>query len=163
MKTIIISGSSRKDGNTSDIANELALIINCEVIHLLDYSINHYDYEHKNVSDDFVPLLQKLLSNYDTYIFATPVYWYAMSGILKVFFDRLTDLITIKKELGRQLRGKKMAVISSSTGGNLGAQFWLPFSKSAEYLGIIYLGNTHTIINQDNTEAITNFIRLFKK
>ena len=81
MKPIIISGSSRKGGNTSSIINELANILNCEVIHLFDYKISHYDYEHKNVSDDFIPLMQKLINEYDTFILATPVYWYSMSGV----------------------------------------------------------------------------------
>ena len=73
-----------------------------------------------------------------------------MSGIMKVFFDRLTDLLTIKKELARKLRGKKMAVISCSNGENLGEYFWLPFSESAQYLGIEYIGNTHTIAGEKN-------------
>jgi multimeric flavodoxin WrbA len=42
----------------------------------------------------------------------TPVYWYTMSGIMKVFFDRFSDLLRIEKDLGRKLRGKSMAVIS---------------------------------------------------
>ena len=163
MKTILISGSSRKDGDTAIVTNKLANILNCEVIYLSDYTISHYDYEHKNVSDDFLPLMEELINNYDILIFATPVYWYAMSGILKTFFDRITDLITIKKELGRELRKKNMAVISSSTGDNLGDAFWLPFIKSAEYLGITYIGNTHTIAKEDNTEAISAFVELLKK
>ena len=56
--------------------------------------------------------MKTIISKYDTIIFATPVYWYSMSGILKVFIDRITDLLTIEKELGRKLRGKKMAVVS---------------------------------------------------
>ncbi|MCP4458779.1 MAG: NAD(P)H-dependent oxidoreductase [Cytophagales bacterium] len=38
---------------------------------------------------------------------ATPVYWYSMSGIMKVFLDRIYDVLTIEKELGRKLHGKK--------------------------------------------------------
>lgn len=162
MKPIIISGSSRKDGDTVTISNKLANILNCEVIHLSDYSINHYDYEHKNSSDDFIPLMQKLISSYDTFIFATPVYWYAMSGLMKVFFDRITDLITIEKELGRQLRGKNMAVITSSTGEHLEEQFWLPFIASANYLGMNYIENTHTISGEDNSKLISDFYLTLK-
>ena len=52
---------------------------------------------------------------YEQIIFATPIYWYAMSAQLKTFFDRMTDLLTIHKPLGRQLRkGKKMFLIACS-------------------------------------------------
>ena len=163
MNTIIISASSRKNGDTAIIANKLASSLNSKIIHLVDYSISHYDYEHKNSSDDFIPLMQKLINNYDTFVFITPVYWYSMSGILKVFFDRITDLLTIEKEMGRQLRKKNMAVVTSSIGNNLGDNFWIPFTKSANYLGITYLGNIHTIVGEDNTKAISNLAKLLTK
>lgn len=109
----------------------------------------------------FLPLMQKIIANYDTFIFATPVYWYSMSGIMKVFWDRMTDLITIEKDLGRQLRGKNMAVLSCSNGNNLGENFWLPFTESADYLGMHYLGNLHTYEGQDDTKVIAEFATLF--
>ncbi|MFW5760799.1 MAG: NAD(P)H-dependent oxidoreductase [Cyclobacteriaceae bacterium] len=70
------------------------------------------------------------MTNYDLLIFAAMVYWYSISGIMKVFFDRITDLLTIEKNLGRQLRGKYMAAISCCNGNNLEENFWLPFSKA---------------------------------
>ena len=160
MKIIIISGSSRKSGNTNIVTNELSSLLNCEVIHLCDYRIEHYDYEYKNKDDDFLKLITELISDYDTFIFATPVYWYSMSGILKVFFDRFTDLITIEKELGRKLSGKNMAVITSSTGGNSGDQFWAPFKAMADYLNINYKVNMHTIAETNNTSVIEDFTKL---
>lgn len=162
MKTIIISGSSRKTGNTSIVTNELSKLLLCEVIYLSDYKIGHFDYDYKNQEDDFLKLITELIVDYDTFIFATPVYWYSMTGVMKVFFDRLSDLITIKKDLGRKLRDKNMAVITSSTGANLNEQFWLPFKATAQYLGINYLGNVHTIAQNNNVDAIENFIEFLK-
>ena len=132
MKKVIISGSSRKDGDTKKVIDQLIKKSNWDVIDLNDYTISYYDYEHKNRHDDYLPLMKKIVKEYDTIIFATPVYWYAMSGILKVFFDRITDLLTIEKELGRALRGKKMAAISCSIGNHLETVFWLPFSETAD-------------------------------
>ena len=86
-----------------------------------------------------------------------------MSGIMKVFFDRFTDLLTIEKELGRKLRGKKMAVMSCSIGENLGQIFWLLFSETAKYLGMEYIGNSHTITGENNELKITEFIKLIEK
>jgi len=162
MKTIIISGSSRRNGDTTKVVTELSELLNTEIIHLIDFNISHYDYEHKNADDDFLEIINKLISDYNTFVFATPVYWYSMSGIMKVFFDRLSDLLTVEKDLGRQLRGKNMAVITSSIGNHLGDNFWLPFKATADYLDMNYLGNTHTIAEENNTKTIINFIQFLK-
>lgn len=141
----IVSGSARKDGESGVLINDILQMVNADVIHLVDHEIEHFNYEQKYKSNDFTELMKKLISNYDTYIFITPVYWYSMSGILKVFFDRLTDLLHSEKEWGRKLRTKSMAVLTTSNGGNLGEKFWFPFVESAGYLGIRYLGNVHSI------------------
>ncbi len=163
MRKIIILGSSRTDGNTAKSAKILAEKLDCEIIDLTDYKISQYDYENKNREDDYLPLMRKIIENYDLLIFATPVYWYSMSGIMKVFFDRITDLLTIQKDLGRKLRGKQMAVLSCSLGGNLEEHFWLPFKESANYLGMTYMGNLHTFGDKDNTENITSFADRIQK
>ncbi|MEG1839620.1 MAG: NAD(P)H-dependent oxidoreductase, partial [Bacteroidaceae bacterium] len=87
-KKIIILGSSRKNGNTTKIVDEIAKEHHIDVVNLSDYNISYYDYESKNIEDDFLPLIKKIIENHDTFIFATPIYWYNMSGIMKVFFDR---------------------------------------------------------------------------
>lgn len=158
MKTVIILGSSRKDGETAKIVKELSHLAGWDVIDLNDYQFSYYDYEHKNRNDDFLPLIKNLIEKYDVLVFATPVYWYSMSGIMKVFFDRLSDLLTIEKETGRKLRGKKMAVISSSAGGNLGEHFWLPFTESANYLGMSYITNMHTYEGENATVNLKKFV-----
>ena len=150
MRPIIISGSSRNDGNTTAVVDILVQCTGWDTIDLNDYHISYYDYRHLNKDDDFIPLMRKIIDQYDTIILVTPVYWYSMSGIMKVFFDRISDLITIEKELGRKLRGKKMACISASGGNDLGDLFWLPFRKSAEYLGMIYLGDLHVKVNANH-------------
>lgn len=163
MKKVVIVGSSRSDGDTTTLTNELIKQSKWDLINLNDYNFSYYDYEHQNRNDDYVPLMEQIIKKYDTLIFATPVYWYSMSGIMKVFFDRITDLLTIKKELGRKLRGKKMAVISCSIGENLGDSFWLPFSETAKYLGMKYVGNSHTIAGEKNELKIAEFIELIEK
>jgi multimeric flavodoxin WrbA len=164
MKTVIIIGSSRKGGDTAKIVDEImSESNNWDLIDLNDYEIGYYDYEHKNREDDFLTLMKELISEYDNFVFATPVYWYSMSGIMKVFFDRITDLLEIEKDLGRKLRGKRMAVVSCSIGENLGEHFLLPFSETAKYLGMEYIGNTHTISGKENELKITEFIELIEK
>jgi multimeric flavodoxin WrbA len=56
---------------------------------------------------------------HDAIVFATPVYWYAMSGLMKVLFDRFTDLVTVRKDLGRRLRGRRVFLIACGTDPDL--------------------------------------------
>ena len=159
MRSVIILGSSRSDGDAKTVVNSMRKIVNWDLVDLNDYDFSYFDYLHLNRDDDFIDLMKHLLSNYDTLIFATPVYWYSMSGIMKVFFDRITDLLTIEKDLGRKLRGKNMAVISCSNGSNLGDSFWLPFKESARYLGMTYLAETHIITGSNFDAVLKNFIQ----
>jgi len=162
MKTVVIIGSSRKGGDTATIVDVLIDKSNWDLIDLNHYDIGFYDYEHQNKNDDYLPLMKNLIEKYDKFVFATPVYWYSMSGIMKVFFDRITDLLEIEKDLGRKLRGKNMAVISCSIGNNLGDTFWLPFSETANYLGMEYLGNVHIIMGETYELKLEEFINVIE-
>jgi multimeric flavodoxin WrbA len=153
-KKIIIQGSSRSNGNTANSITVISEKYNIDVIDLNNYTFSYYDYESKNLNDDFLPLITSIIEKYDTLIFATPVYWYNMSGIMKVFFDRFSDLIRIEKETGRKLRGKNMFVISNSHDNKIDASFYIPFQKSAAYLGMNYTGELH--LNADKINEFKN-------
>lgn len=141
--TVIILGSSRSHGDTRQVADFLAGQTGSDLIDLNDFDISYFDYEHRNAGDDFLPLMERVIANYDRIVFATPVYWYSMSAVMKTFFDRLSDLLKIRKELGRQLRGKSMAVLSCSRADDVDYDFEIPFRLSANYLGMDYLGHLH--------------------
>lgn len=141
--TVIILGSSNSNGNTRKAVNYLAEKLQCDVLDLNNFKIGYFDYDFKNRHDDFLPLMESITSRYDTLIFATPVYWYTMSAVMKTFFDRLSDLLKIRKDVGRRLRGKSMAAISCSEDDDLVAGFYMPFRESAAYLGMQYLGGYH--------------------
>ena len=161
-KTVIIQGSSRSFGDTNKIVNYFATLNNVDVIDLKTKNIGHYDYDYKNTDDDYIDLIKHIIKNYDTIIFATPVYWYTMSGILKVFFDRISDLLRIHKDIGRQLRGKNMAMLSCSNSNDLVASFNMPFIESSKYLGMNYLGDIHTWVENDNlNEEVKSIINNF--
>ncbi|MEL7123295.1 MAG: NAD(P)H-dependent oxidoreductase [Bacteroidota bacterium] len=163
MRKVIILGSARKDGETRKVVSELMKNSDWNLVNLIDFDIAHFDYEHLNRNDDFLPLIKDIIEKYEVLIFATPVYWYAMSGIMKVFFDRLTDLLRIEKETGRKLRNKYMAVISSSNGDNLEEYFWLPFKKSAAYLGMNYIADLHTYQFKFEPDKIAAFKRTIEE
>ncbi len=163
MRRLIVQGSSRNNGNTSKITQILQNYLACDVIDLSECNIGQYDYENKNQSDDFLKTFRKIVE-YDLIIFATPVYWYSMSGTMKTFFDRITDCLKIEKETGRKLRGKNMAVISCGSDSFENEGFFIPFEKSAEYLGMSYLGHIHTWIEEnDPSNPVLELIKDFSK
>ncbi len=94
--------------------------------------------------------MSEIIVKYEILIFATPIYWYNMSGIMKVFFDRFTDLMKIEKPLCRKLNGKKMAAISCSNEEIFNESFWIPFRETADYLRMEYLGNLHVQVSNNN-------------
>ena len=111
-------------------------------------NIGHFDYEFKNKEDDFHALIEEIVANYELIIFATPVFWYSMSGLLKVFFDRLSDCLMIRKDLGRQLKGKEMAVLTCGFDKKLKPGFHMPFKETAKYLSINYVADVHGWVNK---------------
>lgn len=153
-RTIIIQGSSRSNGDTNKIVNYIADKYGFDSIDLNTKIIGQYDYEYKNANDDFLAIMTNVIENYDIILFATPVYWYTMSGIMKAFFDRISDLLRVEKDLGRQLRGKKMAMLSVSNSDDLNEGFNIPFELSSEYLGMTYLGDIHTWVENDSIPEI---------
>ena len=148
-KIVIIQASARSNGDTAIIVEYIHEKKLVDVIDLKTKTIGHFDYDFNNSRDDFIPLIQKLITDYDTILFATPVYWYSMSGHLKVFFDRISDLLKTHKDVGRQLRGKKMAMLSVSNHNDMKEGFSIPFKESANYLGMEYLGDLHTWVEDE--------------
>jgi len=166
-KTVVIIGSSRSNGNTRTIVDELvSLSPDIDIVDLNNYNIGYYHYDFKNKNDDFFDLFLKILE-YDTIIFATPIYWYTMSAQIKTFLDRISDVLHgDKKVYGRKLRGKNLATISCGSDNEIFDGFTMPFVQTANYLGMNYLGHVHTWLDQDIIPS--DFVRkkikeLFKK
>ncbi len=147
--TVVILGSARSDGNTRKVVDFISEEFSYDLVNLNDYQINYFDYDNNHCNDDFLPLMKKLASKYQNIIFATPVYWYSMSAIMKTFFDRISDLLIWEKELGRSLRGKSMGVVSCSGHDDLTEGFDMPFKESANYLGMSYFGHVHVWVEDE--------------
>jgi multimeric flavodoxin WrbA len=165
-KGVILLGSSNSVGETYAVSKYISDKIGYPIIDLKLKHIKPFDYEFNNQDDDFLPLIKDLVENYSLIIFATPVYWYSMSGTMKIFFDRISDCLKIQKDTGRKLRGKDMAVISCGSDEVVKNGFYMPFVESANYLGMNYLGQVHcwleegqipTIVKQ-NLDSFSNLI-----
>lgn len=135
---IIIFGSSRPDGNTKAAVKSFDPRQKAQFVNLKELNITPYDYEHHNKEDDYIPLMEEVVQH-EYIILATPVYWYSMSSYMKMFIDRITDLLSIRKDLGRKLANKKLAIITSySTYPPKG--FEDAIEQTCKYMDINYLG-----------------------
>lgn len=160
-KQVIIFGSSRSFGNTRKALTQVTAEETIELVDLNDFNITPFDYEHKNAGDDFIKLMEKLVE-YKTFIIGTPVYWYSMSTQHKIFFDRFSDLLKIRKDLGRKLRGKNLFVIASFH-SSYPVGFEDLFEQMCEYLGMNYLGTSFIYSGNENEKFLENNIQQIKK
>lgn len=135
---IILVGSSKNDG---DIMSAVKMVIHDNKIPIIDLntkSISYFDYEHKNKGDDFIPLAEVMVKH-NPIILATPVYWYTMSAVMKTFIDRWSDLLEIRKDIGRRLAGKDLYVVTSYA-SDFPRSFEEPFAQICGYLEMNYKG-----------------------
>ena len=73
-----------------------------------------------------------------------------MSAQLKVFFDRLSDLLTIEKDLGRKLKGKSISVLSTGYNIELSTCFIQPFELTANYMQLEFKGCEYLAIQEES-------------
>ena len=102
-KVLVISSTPRRGGNSEVLAKEFARGAGdaghaVEVIDLRDYHLNYcvacYACAESGkcvIGDGMNEIAEKLVEA-DVIVFATPVYFYSMSGQLKVFIDRLVPV-----------------------------------------------------------------------
>lgn len=139
--TIILFASSRRNGNTGQLTDAVANELGLDVIDLGERDISAFDYEHRNRSDDFEPLMEKVLS-VENIIFASPIYWYSVAPPMKTFIDRISDYLELPDllEKGRKLRGKKGYVICTSVSDSPDEPFINAFRETFSYLGMGFGG-----------------------
>ena len=161
MKTtpLIILGSARKESDTRKFLDLIFADINHTLVDLLDYKISGYHYPHHYSEDDQYEKVIDELLNHELIVFASPVYWYSMSSLMKTFFDRFSDLVTYRKTIGRKLKGKSTALIAVGAEEKLPDGFEIPFSCTSNYLDMEYLGSIYHSIEAEayNKSAVAKF------
>ena len=149
MSIAVVLGTSKSDGNTRSLVDSFVTESEAKLFDLSNYQLSFFDYNHENKDDDFIPLINELV-RFDHIVFASPVYWYSMSAQLKVFFDRLSDLLTIEKELGRQLKGTLCSVISTGFDKELPTCFVQPFEMTASYMHMNFKGSVYLSVQSES-------------
>lgn len=155
---LIIFGSSRNDGNTMQAVRSVVDDPAVPLIDLSSLDMTYFDYSFGNKSDDFMPLMERVVEH-NPLILATPVYWYTMSAIMKTFIDRWSDLLLLRKDLGKKLRGKDLWVITSF-GTSMPKGFEDPFIQTADYMGMRFRGCFYHYSGMDPKLQIENKARL---
>lgn len=146
MKVLILSFSANKVNEDSFIPNEKGLTFACvdECINQLNerdiqaehICMNYKDIkrcmacgkrgwgicleEHKCVLNDDFNEMYNSMSDYDGYIFITPVYFWEMSESAKTFFDRLKRCDAFNDD--SKLKGKKIISIACAGGSGNGTE-----------------------------------------
>lgn len=152
-KPVVILGSARSDGDTRRLLDSMLKANPHTFIELLDFSIAPYSYAQNYPSADAFPYLADLLLQHPVVVFATPVYWYSMSGVMKNLFDRLIDLTTTHKTLGRQLAGKRVFLVAIGSDSELPVGFEVPFKLISEYFNMLFEGTFYHSTKQPFAEA----------
>jgi putative NADPH-quinone reductase len=138
---LIVLGSARSDGDAAAAARRLceALGSRASIIDLLASALRPFDYRDNSDRDSFRAIVEAMTRSRHI-VFVTPVYWYAMSGVMKAFFDRLTDLLhdPDAAQLANGLAGRRIWLLAVGTGESLPSGFHEPFAMTAEYLGAVW-------------------------
>lgn len=117
MAIAIISGSSRDNGNTEELVQLVTRDLPTAWFRLRQYHITPiHDKRHDPggftpVSDDYDRLIQELLAH-DIWLFASPVYWYGFSGLMKNFIDRWSEVMRRRDLLFNEKIREKHAALT---------------------------------------------------
>ncbi|MCA1762957.1 MAG: NAD(P)H-dependent oxidoreductase [Flavobacteriales bacterium] len=163
MSTLIILGSARKDSHTRTLVQNVFADTPHELVDLLDFNISTFDYEADySKSDEYFDIIGKM-TDASTIVFATPVYWYSMSGMMKTFFDRFTDLTTFASDKGKALAGKKTFLFSVGADPEPPTGFESPFELTSKALGMKYIEGVYFSSRGDQFTTIASTASSFLK
>ncbi|WP_404447718.1 flavodoxin family protein [Sutcliffiella horikoshii] len=165
MSIVVIYGGSRKQGNTETLTKHAIQGMEVEEIYLNNHNIlpiidMRHDVEgFQNRNDDYNTIIERILQH-DTLIFATPIYWYSMSGTMKNFIDRWSHSMRDANFPDFKERMSTKAAYVIAVGGDSPSMKGLPmieqFKYIFEFMGmefkgyIIGKGNQPGDIQEDN-------------
>ena len=110
MKILFMNSSPNREGNTYRIGEELLKDKEHDVLQMADYRISQYG---QVFDDDEIKDVLKKIDECDVLVIGSPVYWYTVSGMLKIFIDRLYMLPEAEA-----LRGKKLYLFAQGSAPN---------------------------------------------
>src|SRR5690625_132321 len=139
MKIAVIYGGTRQDGKIEIITERVVEGLSVERIYLKDYKIQPIeDFRHSKsgfhtVDDNYNEIIDRIVPH-DILIFATPIYWYGMSGTLKNFIDRWSQTLKDSQypNFKTTMATKRACVIA--VGGDEPSLKGLPLIQQFQYI-----------------------------
>jgi multimeric flavodoxin WrbA len=179
MNVLVISSSPRRNGNSRQLADAAVegsrdAGHDTELVHLDDH-MRHFlrdcrvcrDADGRcTIDDGYERLLRDKVLPADGILFATPIYWYGVSGQLKTFFDRMFCFIAASEpDSDRFVAGvtnKRLALLMSGEETYPGAMLGLvheiqEYSRytHSHFVGYVCgVGNKRGDVQQDPTDPI---------
>jgi len=179
MHVLVISSSPRRDGNSrllADAALEGAQAVgHAADLVVLDDHLHHFLRDCRRcrdetgrctIDDGYATLLRDRVLPADGIVFATPLYWYGVSGQLKTFFDRMFCFIAASEpDSDRYVKGlvrKRLGLLLSSEetypGATLGViaelQEYARYMHS-DLVGVVRgIGNKRGDVRQDPADPL---------
>lgn len=148
MKVMVLYGSSREDGNTEMLTERIVEGLECTRFYLRHLNVTpivdkrHDPSGFTPVPDDHDRIMEAMLSH-DVVIFATPLYWYGMSGTMKDFVDRwsqtLRDARFDFRNRARQLEAY-VAVVGGADARIKGLPLILQFEHIFNFMSMPFAG-----------------------
>jgi multimeric flavodoxin WrbA len=152
VKTVILFGSPRKDGNTRLLTDAFAEALktrqtDVRLLYLNDMNIRPcqscFVCSEKGVCriNDDMRDIGKYIMESDLVVYATPVYWWAPSAQLKLVMDR--SIIFLDEDYNSRIKGKKAVTLMTCGDGDIGTcgPALDIFTRSFSALGMEYAGH----------------------
>jgi len=178
-RVLVLSSSPRRDGNSRRLADALAEGAakaghKTELSHLSDHmrdflrdcrSCRGADGQ-CSIDDGYRALFLEKVLPADAIVYATPVWWYGISGILKTFIDRMFCYLAHSHpdsdSIATRLQGKRVALLMSAEESNFSARLAIvhQMQELCRYLdhslvGIVTgIGNRRGDVEQDPTQPV---------
>lgn len=100
MSILFINGSPNKNGNTVALTKKLLKDQNYQSLHLVDYKIYSYG---QDFEDDQFDEVVSQMSQADTIVIGSPLYWHSMSGCIRNLLDRFYGNVDEKLLKGKDI------------------------------------------------------------
>lgn len=170
MKTLIINGSPRKNGDSMTLVNQMIKYLDgeVEIVHAYYDNIKactdcRYCWKNEGCAiKDKMQEVYKLLDEVDNVIVASPLYFSELTGELLSFASRLQCFYTrrcIRKDTNFKLKRKK-AVLIITGGGDGGPEPAIDRAKiifrlmNAELIGSVFSLHTDDIPAKEDEDAM---------
>lgn len=171
MKTIILNGSPRKDGNTSALVKMLMSQLEGEVLHVRTYDAKvqpcldcRYCWTHpKCAIDDDMTEIYEWLQTADAVVLASPLNFSQLSGSLMSLLSRLQLFFAghyIREDGNPKMKDKKGLLLIAAGGAtkkpDLAIRMSRPFFRElkAEFIGCVASMNTDQVKAEDDLETV---------